>query len=459
MENKKYEATLKRIENLKKPNRKAIFDYLDELKANGVGYNRRIQVGSELKRIATSLDGKFLKPDKSDVIRFMNQLSDEQAKDRTRNHYVITLKAFYKWLFKSKEPPEFVDWLKLKSVDPVKKPRIDRKTVINLIEHMRNQRDKVLTMLLYESGMRFGEAVAIKRKDVSFSDFGMIISVAGREEGAKKTGPRKITIVGDSIAELKRYLPTRPEDPEGYIFPMIYGNSNEPCNYDSYSRSLKHAMKEIGLDFNLHAHLFRSNYASDLVERGINQAILERQLGWSKASKTARFYIDVTDDAQRNGILKAFGKQEETNKKQESVELKICPRCNEMNPSYAKYCGKCWMPLIPEEALKMEEKEKKVTTALTDLISTDQKVILQSLPEDSKKDLLTLLLLDLESKGQLDLIKKRMEKPEGKDEPEKQRDEPKPEPSDEDFNTGIVHRSDFIQQKNQKKNERLKSHR
>jgi hypothetical protein len=52
-----------------------------------------------------------------------------------------------------------------------------------------------------------------------------------------------------------------------------------------------------------------------------------------------------------------------------------------------------------------------------------------------------------------------MEKPEGKDEPEKQRDEPKPEPSDEDFNTGIVHRSDFIQQKNQKKNERLKSHR
>ena len=105
MENKKYEATLKRIESLKKPNRKAIFDYLDELKANGVGYNRRIQVGSELKRIASSLDGKFLKPDKSDVIRFMNQLSDEHAKDRTRNHYVITLKAFYKWLFKSKEPP------------------------------------------------------------------------------------------------------------------------------------------------------------------------------------------------------------------------------------------------------------------------------------------------------------------------------------------------------------------
>ena len=427
MENKKYEATLKRIESLKKPNRKAIFDYLDELKANGVGYNRRIQVGSELKRIALSLDSKFLKPDKSDVIRFMNQLSDEHAKDRTRNHYVITLKAFYKWLFKSKEPPEFVDWLKLKSVEPIKKPRIDRKTVINIIENMRNQRDKVLTMLLYESGMRFGEAVAIKRKDISFSDFGMIISVAGREEGAKKTGPRKITIVGDSIAELKRYLPTRPEDPEGYIFPMIYGNSNEPCNYDSYSRSLKSAMKEIGLDFNLHAHLFRSNYASDLAERGINQSVLERQLGWSKASKTARFYIDVTDDAQRNGILKAFGKQEETSKKQESVELKICPRCNEMNPSYARFCAKCWMPLIPEEALKMEEKEKKVTTALTDLISTDQKVILQSLPEDAKKDLIALLLLDLESKGQLDLIKKRMEKPEGKDEPEKQKDEPKAE--------------------------------
>lgn len=420
MENKKYEATLKRIESLKKPNRKAIFDYLDELKANGVGYNRRIQVGSELKRIASSLDSKFLKPDKSDIIRFMNQLSDEQAKDRTRNHYVITLKAFYKWLFKSKEPPEFVDWLKLKSVDPVKKPRIDRKTVINLIEHMRNQRDKVLTMLLYESGMRFGEAVAIKRKDISFSDFGMIISVAGREEGAKKTGPRKITIVGDSVAELRRYLPSRPEDPEGYVFPMIYGNSNEPCNYDSYSRSLKSAMKEIGLNFNLHAHIFRSNYASDLVERGINQAILERQLGWSKASKTARFYIDVTDDAQRNGILKAFGKQEETNKKQESVELKICPRCNEMNPSYARFCAKCWMPLIPEEALKMEEKEKAVTKVISGMISNEQKALLQNLPPESKIDVLATLLIDLERTGQLDRIKERIK-------PEEQKDEPKPE--------------------------------
>ena len=418
MENKKYEATLKRIESLKKPNRKAIFDYLDELKANGVGYNRRIQVGSELKRIASSLDSKFLKPEKSDVIRFLNQLSDEHAKDRTRNHYVITLKAFYKWLFKSKEPPEFVDWLKLKSVDPVKKPRIDRKTVINLIEHMRNQRDKVLTMLLYESGMRFGEAVAIKRKDISFSDFGMIISVAGREEGAKKTGPRKITIVGDSVAELRRYLPSRPEDPEGYVFPMIYGNSNEPCNYDSYSRSLKSAMKEIGLNFNLHPHLFRSNYASDLVERGINQAILERQLGWSKASKTARFYIDVTDDAQRNGILKAFGKQEETNKKQESVELKICPRCNEMNPSYARFCAKCWMPLIPEEALKMEEKEKAVTKVISGMISDEQKALLQNLPPESKIDVLATLLIDMERTGQLDRIKERVKPEEQKDEPE-----------------------------------------
>ena len=109
---------------------------------------------------------------------------------------------------------------------------------------------------------------------------------------------------------------------------------------------------------------------------------------------------------------------DEKPKKQESVELKICPRCNEMNPSYARFCAKCWMPLIPEEALKMEEKEKAVTKVISGMISDEQKALLQNLPPESKIDVLATLLIDMERTGQLDRIKERVKPEEQKDEPE-----------------------------------------
>ena len=394
-EDKRYESMISRLNTLKKPNREVIMVFLNELKANDVGFSRRIQVGGELKRTAEFLGDRFLSPERKDIMNFMNMLKDEKAKDRTRNHYVITLKQFYRWKFKTKEAPEFVDWLKLKRVDPLKKARIDRTTVINLIDHMRNQRDKVLTMLLFESGMRFGEAVALQRKDIDITDYGMKITVAGREEGAKKTGSRIALVIGDSIAEMRRYLPSRPEPPDTYIFPMLYGDVNKPCNYDSYVKNLKKSMSEIGLNFNIHAHLFRSNYASDLVERGINQGILEKQLGWTKASRTARFYIDVTDAAQEAGIRRAHGQEpEEASKKQETVELKTCPRCGKQNPSYAKQCYNCWMSLDISEAMKLKEKEDYIQKELEGrgMISPQVNALIENMPETERTGILASII-------------------------------------------------------------------
>ena len=66
------------------------------------------------------------------------------------------------------------------------------------------------------------------------------------------------------------------------------------------------------------------------------------------------------------------------------------------------------MPLTVEEAINEIEKEKKVTDALSSIISGDQKALLQNLPEESKLDVLSTLLIDLEKRGELDLIKNRL---------------------------------------------------
>ena len=66
-EDKRYESMLKRLESLKKSNKKVIVDFLNELRANGVGMHRGIQAGGMLKRIAEYLGDKFLNPDRADI--------------------------------------------------------------------------------------------------------------------------------------------------------------------------------------------------------------------------------------------------------------------------------------------------------------------------------------------------------------------------------------------------------
>lgn len=409
-EEKRYELMLKHVGMLPDPSRSKILEFLEEMEANGIGLNRRIQVAGLLKRVAEILDKKFMNPEKRDIVNLMATLKKEKKKDRTRNHYVIALKQFYKWLNGTKEAPGFVEWLQLTQIKTEKKDLLNRDDVIRLIDNMQTYRDKVITQLLYDTGARIGEVLAIKRRDIVFTDQGVEISIAGREEGARKTGSRDVFVIGDSVAMLQDYLKSRSMEDDSYVFPMLYGDRNKPCNYDSYVRNLKRAMRLSGIKKNVHAHIFRSTHATELAAKGVQQAVIENQLGWTKASRTARFYIDVNSNDVKRSILRANGKDIPDDMPKENIELKTCPRCSTLNPSYAKRCVKCWLPLNLDEAVKAREKEKAVTEAITDFISPDQKTIMENLPEESRIDLLAALLLDLESKGMIEEIIKRVRK-------------------------------------------------
>ncbi len=402
-EEKRYKTTLENLKLLPVKDREKIVEFLDELNANDIGFNRRIQVGGQLKRISELLNGKFLSPEKKDIVNLMNQLKKESKKERTRNHYVITLKQFYKWLDGTRDPPSYVEWLQLTQIKPVKKDLLTRDEVIKLIDHMKNYRDKVITQLLFDTGARIGEVLAIKRRDIIFTDLGVEISIAGREEGARKTGSRDVFVVGDSIAMLQDYLKSRPMDEETYVFPMLYGNGNTQCNYDSYVKNLKKSMEESGLKKNVHAHLFRHSHASELAAKGVQQAVIEDQLGWSKASRTARFYIDVNTKDIKRAILKANGKEipEEDGKPKEEMIMKTCPRCSTLNPSFAKRCSTCWLPFDINIALTEKEKVHEVSKATAKAIGGPIEDLLNSLDSDEIVGTLLALLKKKKEEGKL----------------------------------------------------------
>ena len=445
-----------------------ILDFLNEMRIEGRSFSHEYYYATRLRIVAGILQDKFTNPSKDDIKKLLNQLIERKGKtgrhlekqrtQATIEDYKKTIKHYYKWKLGNGEgnariEPDCTRWItRNRKLGSKVKPEelITRQEYENTLDSCMNARDRALISVLYDSGCRIGELLSLRIRDAQSDQYGYVLAVTG------KTGFRRVRIVGNSIVYLKAWLDGHPNR-NNIDAPIFCGletrNNLKAMEHSDVYSMLKKVLKRAGITRRIHPHLFRHSYVTRMVDRNLSESALKDQVGWTKGSRMLEVYSHLSMRQKDEAVLRASGIQIESEQEDQMLPVE-CPRCGKKNPSNAKTCRNCWMPLTTEEALQQVEKEKKVTTALTDLISTDQKVILQSLPEDSKKDLLTLLLLDMEAKGQLDALKKRI-KPSQTDEPEQKRDEPEdqpdPEPSPMKFNTGIVHREDV-----RKKSKRLK---
>ena len=392
---------------------------------------KNITIGREvillriLRAQADQMKASFLNPEKKDIEDLVDAWDNSDLKRGTVNLRKQIAKQFYKWYYEDNLERELPRYIKKtikqnqKRSEEEKPDTLTDEQVDKLIDACLSTRDKCLIALLNDSGMRVGEALGIKIKDIQQEDYGMKIQVTGG-----KTGFRNVIVAGRSVIYLKRWLNEHPDanNLDSYLFLELSNGHNErkgqPLKHYVVNNIMIRLRERTGIK--VYAHMFRHSAASRLAGV-VPEAILERQFGWITGSRMSSVYVKTNDSMQENAILSGLG-MENTKKKLEPYKPVKCGRCGQLNEKDAKYCHNCLFPLNTEEALKQEEKEKVVASAVTDLIPTDQKALLQSLPEDSKKDLLALLLLDLESKGQLDALRKRVKAPQ-KDEPEEKTNE------------------------------------
>lgn len=329
--------------------------------------------------------------------------------------YKASLKKFYKWLEKGKYK-DSVDWIKYDN-NPNRKLKpdyiISQEQVDLLIRACDNGRDKAMISLLFDSGIRIGELITLRIQDVAWDTYGMKIVVSG------KTGVRKIRVLGDSVGYVKAWLNSHP-NPFNHDTWLFCGLGHDIRGkdktseimshsqiYASFNRIKKRAVK-LGFPENtrINPHKFRHNVATSLAPK-VSESILEKQMGWTLASRMTRVYLHLNDEAVDDAILQAHGVVKEK-KAIEERKARLCMSCKTLNPSANKYCLQCGMPLDYEELEIMEAREAKITNNIGDLVSKDYKVLLQNLPQEAKLDALAILLLDYEKQGELDKIKNRI---------------------------------------------------
>ena len=440
-----YEAELKRLENSGLPNEviakvKAFLNH--EQHGSNLSFYRLKFHANNLRHIflgmtKEGLSEKILIPDVESIesaLAYQKSrnvgVTDQPLNSKT-NHtkrkgtlsgwyiegYKSSLKKFYKWLEKGKYI-DAVNWIKYDS-NPNRKMKpdyiISQDQVDLLIRACDNSRDKAIISLLFDSGIRIGELITLRIRDVAWDTYGMKILVSG------KTGVRNVRVIGDSVGFVRAWLNVHPDsfNEDAWLFCGIGHDihSNDKTAqilshsqiYASFNRIKKRAVK-YGFPENtrINPHKFRHNVATRLAPK-VSESILEKNMGWTLSSRMTRVYLHLNDETVDEAILKAHGIVKERESQNER-KARLCMSCKTLNPSINSYCLQCGMPLDYGELEKMELREENVSETIGEFVTPDQKAMLRSLPKEAKLDVLATLLLDFESRGELDKIKNRVRK-------------------------------------------------
>lgn len=219
----------------------------------------------------------------------------------------------------TKRKPTKLKVLKIKEPKDIPQTLTDSQ-IASILDACQHLRDKFLVSLLFETGMRIGQALGLKHCDIE--TWNNKIFVVPRKDN--KNGVRAKTLetypihVSTSLMEMySLYLVE--EYPESattdHVFVNIWKNpSGCPMTY-SGSRTLLDTLKRrTGIDFRW--HMFRHSHATDLIRHKWNPAFVQKRLGHQSIQTTSDIYSHLDDGDMREAFDEYWESRNDSSKSQ-----------------------------------------------------------------------------------------------------------------------------------------------
>ncbi len=235
----------------------------------------------------------WMKTDEEGLVRFIHHQSRTGLSPRSMARLISSIKSFYNFLVLDgmvrKNPAVNLSspktWLALPKFLTVKE-------VESLLgqpdeENIRGVRDKAMLELLYATGLRVSELIALRVRDVNLED-GFLLCVG-------KGGKERIVPIGDSAAlAVRRYLEKGRDkflkESSEYLFLSQRGNA---FTRQGFWKLLKGYAKKAGLVQKISPHVLRHSFATHLLERGADLRSVQLMLGHSQIT-TTQVYTHVS---------------------------------------------------------------------------------------------------------------------------------------------------------------------
>ena len=316
------------------------------------------------KATRDDIDNLISKNNKTNSAKFDSIDKSKKEHSSIKYDFKKVLKFFFKQMFgEGVYYPKSVAWLKLgKESDQKIMPgdTLSEIEILNMIEKANSSRDKALIALGFDSGIRSGELVNMKKRDVDLSSSTGHVTVDG------KTGQRTIPIFF-AAPYIAQYLnDVKDLQPDEYLWHTL-GQSHIKARLraSGVNKMLKEIALKAGIKKRVWWHLLRhsraSSYASKLTEQS-----LKAYFGWTASSKMAATYVHMSARDVDAALRKANGLKIEETYEKPLLSSKECPKCKMILGKDALHCSRCGSATDITVALKEEELQKAALKSAVD---------------------------------------------------------------------------------------------
>lgn len=347
---KRAKKKLSKLQN--EENKKIIEAFVQQLFSEGISILRVIKYIYHLLVIERKMNKNLKEIDKKDVVLFLSHIEQSGYSEWTKKDYCVVLKRFLNFIGKEELAEDIKTTVK-KNKRKLPKIILSKEEIKRIIESAEHPRNKAMLSVLYEAGLRIGELIGMKLKDLSFDRYGVVIKVHG------KTGERRIRIVS-STSLLTRWLDIYPvkKDPESYLWIGLTKSRNvDGLSYKAVSKIIEKTKEKAGIKKNISPHTFRHSRATHLATI-LTEAEMCVYFGWVQGSDMPQTYIHLSGRDIDNKILQMHGLAEIEKERTDKLTSKVCPVCGYINSPTDSFCGRCGKPLDTKTAQKLDENVK-----------------------------------------------------------------------------------------------------
>ena len=267
---------------------KSILDQKNYSKKTFENYNRDL---NKFFKFLNDYKIKDIKKITKETVRlyFLKQ-KNNNISNRTLGRYYSSLNSFFLYSIEHEyigvNPLKFIDYPKYTKkipeyiYDSQLEKLLNEKTSENVEIELRN---KLIIHLLLDTGVRVSELVNIKVRDIDVEE--RIIKVFGK--GSKE---RFVFFTSKTKELLTNYLIKRKE--KAITDNLLINYKGEKLTERSVQKIIKLVGEKIGLD--IHPHLLRHTFATDLLNKGADIRMIQELLGHENLD-TTQIYTHVSN--------------------------------------------------------------------------------------------------------------------------------------------------------------------
>lgn len=250
----------------------------------------------DLKDYSNFLEKNHLKitdDTKETMSKYLNHLNEKKISKRSISRHLSTMRTYYEYLKKEKIINNNI-------FQGIKNPKIDKKIPtfinhedLNHIIHSFTQsdigkRDHLIVELLYATGLRVGELVNIKLKNIDFG--AQSIKVVG------KGNKERYVFYNTTTSELlKDYLKIRAKTQKTSNEYLLLNDKGNKITEAKVRQIIKNTLIKTGIKNKITPHTFRHTFATDLLNAGADLVNVKELLGHASLNTTS-IYTHITND-------------------------------------------------------------------------------------------------------------------------------------------------------------------